>query len=261
LRDRDRVSLRRMVNGVFTELATAPVLVNLNQPYRLQLESSGSQHTVYVNGRRMVSAFDKSLSHGHAGLRMYGARADYDNIVIAPGARRALFQSDFNADFEIDAIWRQTGNWRITNDVGRYELTQSSLTTTARAVVGAATDNQVLQSALRIRQFGTGSPWAGLMVRYVDPNNYYYVTVRQSGEISLRKLTNGSITVLGSVPTPAVWGDAMTLRLEAIGTQLRVYVNSVLMLERSDSSIARGQSGFVTYRAQASYDDYVAYTP
>lgn len=261
LRDRDRVSLRRMVNGVFTELATAPVLVNRNQPYRLQLESSGTLHTVYLDGVRVVSAFDASLSHGHAGLRMYGARADYDNVVIAPGARRALFQSSFNADFEIDPILRLSGNWKISNDVGRYELTQNSLTTTARAIVGAATDNQVIQSALRIRQSGSGSPWAGLMARYVDANNYYYVTVRQSGEISLRKLTNGVITVLGSAPTPAASGDAMTLRLEAIGTQLRVYANNVLLLERSDNSLARGQSGFVTYRAQASYDDYVAYTP
>jgi hypothetical protein len=261
LRDRDRVVLKRLVNGVYTELASAPVLVNLNQTYRLQLESSGTLHTVYVDGVRRIKAYDTALSHGHAGLRSFGARADYDNVVIAPGARRALFQSNFNEDFEIDAIERLSGSWSIFNDAGRFVLSQGSLTTTARAVVGADTDNQVIQTALRIRQFGSGSPWAGLMVRYVDPNNYYYVTVRKTGETSLRKITNGNITVLGSVPTPVTLAPMMQLRLEVIGTQLRVFVDKALVLERSDGSIARGRSGFVTYRAAASYDDYVAYQP
>ena len=141
-------------------------------------------------------------------------------------------------------------------------MTSAIASFATRAVaVGAATDNQVVQTALRIRQFGSGTPWAGLMVRYVDPNNYYYVTVRKSGETSLRKITNGNITVLGSVPTPVTLAPAMQLRLEVIGTQLRVFVDNALVLERSDSSIARGRSGFVTYRAAASYDDYVAYQP
>lgn len=261
LRDRDRVSLRRLVNGVFTELASAPVLVNRNQPYRLQLESSGTLHTVYVNGVRMLGAFDASLSHGHAGLRMYAARADFDNVIIAPGARRTLFQSNFNADFEIDPLERYTGSWSITNDVGTFELTQSSLTTTARALVGQSADNQVIQSKLRIRAVGAGSPWAGLMARYVDANNYYYVTWRQSGEISLRKVVGGNITVLGSAPPFTAYTGVPQLRLEAIGTRLRVYMNNILLIESSDASIARGRSGFVAYRAQVSYDDYLAYQP
>jgi hypothetical protein len=260
LRDRDQVVLKRMVNGIFTELGRAPVLVNVNQPYRLQLESSGSLHTVYVDGVRVVSAYDSTLEHGHAGLRMYGARADYDNVVIAAGARRALFQSHFDATFEIDAIERLSGAWSVFNDVGSFELVQASNSTTARAIVGDVTDDQVLQTKLRIKSFGTGSAWAGLMARYVDTNNYYYVTVRASGEISLRKLVGGAITVLASAPFVAGSQPAY-LRFEVVGTKLRVYVNDVLLLERSDTTFTRGSSGFMTYNTAASYDDYIAYQP
>jgi hypothetical protein len=38
------------------------------------------------------------------------------------------------------------------------------------------------------------------MVRYSDPSNYYYVSLRTSNELSLRKVVNGVITELARVP-------------------------------------------------------------
>jgi hypothetical protein len=84
--------------------------------------------------------------------------------------------------------------------------------------------------------------------------------VRASGELSLRKLVGGAITVLGSVPFVASSQPAY-FRLEVVGTKLRVYVNDVLLLERSDATFSRGSSGFMTYNTAASYDDYIAYQP
>jgi hypothetical protein len=260
LRDRDRLVLKKLVNGVVTELGRVNVLVNVNEPYRLQLESSGSLHTVYVDGVRVITAFDTSLSRGHAGLRMYGARADYDNVVIAAGARRALFQSLFSETYEMDAIEPLSGSWSVVNNSGSMELGQASTNTTARAIVGDVTDDQVLQTKLIIRSFATGSAWAGLMARFVDTRNYYYVSVRANGQISLRKVVGGLVTVLGSVPF-AVSSQPMYLRLEVVGTKLRVYVNDVLLLERSDATFTRGSSGFVMFNTAASYDDYIAYQP
>jgi hypothetical protein len=261
LRDRDRLVLRKLVDGVVTELGRVNVLVNVNQPYRLQLESSGSLQTVYFDGVRVLSAFDSSLAHGHAGLRMYGARADYDNVVIAPGARRALYQARFDAIYELDALEQLSGTWSLAySNFGGLELAQTSTNTTARAIVGDVTDDQVLQSKLSIRSFATGSAWAGLMARFVDTRNYYYVSVRANGQISLRKVVDGWVTVLGSVPFVA-GSQPMYLRLEVVGTKLRVYVNDVLLLERSDTTFTHGSSGFAMYNTVASYDDYIAYQP
>ena len=38
------------------------------------------------------------------------------------------------------------------------------------------------------------------MVRYTDPSNYYYVTLRTSNELSLRKVVNGVFTELARAP-------------------------------------------------------------
>ncbi len=44
------------------------------------------------------------------------------------------------------------------------------------------------------------------------------------------------------------------LRIEAIGTNLVVYLNDQVRLQASDSSHAQGRSGVVTYRAAASFN-------
>lgn len=50
-------------------------------------------------------------------------------------------------------------------------------------------------------------------------------------------------------------------RFEAVGAQLRVYMNDVLVLEASDSSHDTGRYGRMMYRAGVEYDDILARSP
>jgi len=49
--------------------------------------------------------------------------------------------------------------------------------------------------------------------------------------------------------------------LEAVGTQLRVYINDSLILEAADASHDDGRYGPVMYRAGVEYDDILAVEP
>jgi hypothetical protein len=99
------------------------------------------------------------------------------------------------------------------------------------------------------------------MARYTDASNYYYLSLRSSNELSLRKLVNGSITVLGTVPFTVTPGQPYALRLEAVGTKLRAYVNGEMLLEANDTSHASGRYGVLTYRAAATFGSYLAWAP
>jgi hypothetical protein len=108
---------------------------------------------------------------------------------------------------------------------------------------------------------GTGIRWFGVMARYVDAQNFYYLTVRSDSTISLRKLVNGSIQVLDSAPFSVTTGTRYELRLEAIGNSLRAYVNGNVLLEATDTSHPRGKTGVVMYKAAATFDDFIAWEP
>ena len=79
--------------------------------------------------------------------------------------------------------------------------------------------------------------------------------------MTLRKLENGSIVQLGSAVltvTPNTW---YTVRLEAVGSRLRAYVNGRLVLEATDPQPRIGRVGLIGYRAAADYDDIRAVVP
>ena len=245
----DSIVLKRMRNGVFTTLASQGFGASVGAKHRLTLESTGSRQAVFVDGDLLMATYDKALTHGHAGLRTYKASADYDNVVVSPGPLQSLAFSKLS---------KPSGIW--TGFVPKF--TQTSTAAEGRLLTGHAREDETVQSLVTVNSFATsGSPWVGLMVRYVDAGNYYYVTARKTNEISLRKLTNGAITVLGTASFPVTPGSAFTLKLEAIGDRLRVYANDELRIESAGAEIKAGQVGLMTYRAAASFDEYWAYEP
>jgi hypothetical protein len=58
--------------------------------------------------------------------------------------------------------------------------------------------------------------------------------------------------------TPGTWYQ---LRLDAVGKNLRAYVNGSLVLEASDDTLPSGNSGPVMFKAATDFDDFAAYQP
>jgi hypothetical protein len=170
----------------------------------------------------------------------------------------------FIDDFATTAVdqWTHTGSGQWTFSAGAFA--QSSVGGEARAAIGGKTSDQVVQA--RVRQIawssaGTAERWAGLLARYVDAGNYYYLHLRSGGTVSLRKLVNGTIVTLASAPLAVSLNTQYALRLEVVGNQLRGYVNGNLLLQATDNSHTAGISGLMTNKAATQFDDYVAYQP
>ena len=260
-------SLNRAAGGVSTSLASAPVAITLNRPYRLRLESIGTRHRVYVNGTPVLDADDSTLARGRAALLTHQSSAEFDNVVASPTPATILYAHDFTSSGGPTDLWSFTGIglWRSSVVSGSNRVfSQSSVAGVARAVIGVPTDDQSVDVRARPTTFagtGNGDRWFGVMARYVDDSNYYYLSLRNTNDVSLRKLTNGAITVLGTYSLPVTLGTWYRLRIEAVGTQIRGYVNGILVAEASDSTLARGTAGPITNRAAVEFDDYRAIQP
>lgn len=257
IRNNNTVLLRRMVNGTFTTLASATLPVTLNRNYRVRLEAIGTHLRVFVDNQLLASATDRTLTQGLAGVMMYKMQADYDNVLVSVNPRTTLVTQEFSSSDDSLWRWEQTGPWSLEN--GAY--TQRDTTSGARAITGVNTEDQIVHSRMRrIGAAGTNN-WFGLATRYRDEGNYYYVTLRNNNTISLRKLVNGAIVELDSAQLTIAANTWYRVRFDAIGTQLRVYINDVLRLEASDASHATGRYGPVMYRTAAQYDNLLAIEP
>jgi hypothetical protein len=260
------VTLRRKAAGVITTLASARAAIALNRPYRLRLESIGTRHRVYVDGIPLLDVDDAKLGSGRAALLTQRSSADFDNVVASPSPATVIYARDFTSTGGPTDLWAFSGIglWTPVQTGEEHVFAQSSVAGVARAVAGVPTDDQSVDVRARPTTFagtGGGERWFGVMARYVDDANYYYLTVLNTNTVSLRKLTDGAVTELDTFSMPVTLGAWYRLRLEVVGRQIRGYVNGFLVTEATDSTHPRGAAGPITNRAAVDFDDYRAIQP
>jgi hypothetical protein len=264
VRNNGRVELRRMAGGTLRVLAASSFTFVAGRTYRLRLESVGTLHRAHVDGALLIDADASGPTHGRAALLTDRAAADFDNVVVSPSLASTIYSTGFEDGNA--GPWKRTGLgfWNLWSGAS-VVWNQSSIAGYARASIGAATDDQIVRVRARLDTFATpnGSEdrWFGVMARHADERNFYYLSLRRSNTVSLRKFVNGVATTLATASytvTPATW---YSLRIDAVGDQLRGYVNGRLLLEATDSSHARGNAGPVMYKAAVDYDDFLSLQP
>ncbi|HEY0686232.1 MAG TPA: hypothetical protein VGD45_28080 [Steroidobacter sp.] len=265
VRNSNTIQLKRIVNGVVTTLGSAALSVALHRNYALRLEAHGEQLRAFVEGRLVLTARDSSLTRGRPGIAMYRTRADYDNVILNPDPSVILKDERFNTPtIQMDWDWvNYAYQWVKLPDATVFTQPTTGGGAYVFSYYSHGTD-QIIRARLRATQFNGADRWIGLIGRYVDAQNYYYLTLRNSNQISLRKLTNGVITTLDTSATPPVtvntWYD---LRLDIVGTTLRAYMNGVLMLEATDQTAPHpaGPAGVAAYKTAAEADDFLVVQP
>ena len=255
------ISLRRMRDGVFSEIAQSSANFQTGRNYRMRLESVGDQHAVFINGIPQLHVKDSTLTHGHPGVAGYRTRFDVDNVIVS-GGTRVLMRLDSGPRWSEG--WRSaTGTWAFVYDGPTAYLRQSDNQADARWVSKIPVGYQSISARVRPLSHGTANdPYIGLAAYVVDDSNYYYLTLRRSQQLSLRRLVNGQIQVLATVPQALTLGEWHDLRLEIIGTRIRGYVNGNLRIETTDSTLSGGgRNALLMWKTAADVESYVAYQP
>jgi hypothetical protein len=268
LRHPGTLDFRRLRGGNITVLASRAMPVAVNGDYRVRLESAGSRHRVFVNGELQFAVTDAVFGSGSVALMTYRTAADFDNVMVTPGLQHSLVDAEILSGGECEHFVNElTVSGSPDWDCEVYErpyLRQASLTGIARGALGPATGDQVVEARVLAEQFaegGTQDKWLGVMARYVDEDDYYYLILRSSNVVSLRKVVDGQIVELSRTEMSVTPGAWYSLRLEAVGDRLRGYVNDVLHVVATDDTHAQGNSGIVTYRTAARYDYLRVFQP
>ena len=139
----------------------------------------------------------------------------------------------------------------------------------ARNIIGARTDDQIVQVRIRPTSFTGPDTWVGVMARYQDDSNYLYVSLRNRGVLSLWRRSPGNHQNLANLQFPVTTGTWYTVRVEIVNGLTRVFVNGQVLLSTDadpgpsnpDVSVSMGQVGLITFRATADFDDFRAYQP
>ncbi|HEV7609448.1 MAG TPA: hypothetical protein VGO61_19075 [Steroidobacteraceae bacterium] len=258
------LQLKRKINGAFVTLAEKPLALALNTRHRVKLTISGSTLGVAVDGQNQISASDTTFTHGRAALLTYRARADFDNVNVTPSDAIELLYKDYTWFPWGREFTHYGGTWDVTwEDDNPFGLSQLDINASALAIVGTPTDDQLIRTHARLDSFGgsQAGAWFGLVARYVDANNYYYLSIRSSNQLQIRKVVNGAITVLESVPFTAVAREMHEFTFTARGKDLDAFVDGQLVAAASDGALPRGQYGLGAVHATATWQNVVVNEP
>ncbi len=265
-----RFEFRRMASGTLRTLysvtGTGPGLIQPGQNHRVRLESVGTRHQVYVDGRMYLSLYSTGPTHGRVGVSTYRAAADFDNIQISPTPHYSLHRSALYTGEAIPMQRSGVGDWQVDwgND-SNVRLVQFSLADETRVTMGAPAAEQRVEAKARVMQYGLSIDgqrrWFGVVARYVDEDNHYILGLRNSHALVLTRRLNGVNTTLGSFAVNVVPGQYYNIRLDAVGDQLRAYLDERLLFEATDNAIPRGNFGLTTFKTHAEFESWLAYQP
>jgi hypothetical protein len=265
IRSNATYGIYKRVNGVDTLLGSG-AFGNAQIPAHATLLVDGNQIFLSTDNQRFPGVTDNSLTHGRAGLATGQARADFDDVHVTAADSYPLFYRDWTGGGLTGFSFTTSGgDWQVRRDEQGFlqGLGQLDTSGSARAFIGTPVANQEIAARVRLDDFAASQQgaWFGLLARYVDANNHYYVTARSSGQIQIRKIINGVVTVLASSNFTAAPGVYHDLRLRVINDQLQLFVDDALVAGAHDTAIATGQYGMETYRAAATWETFGATQP
>ena len=210
----------------------------------LTFDSDGS--SAIVSGRTVVNGFWA----GDNTVRVFQIPASLETPAVQ------------NHDFEsatAGSAWQTSGGAFSFARVGNSRVYRQGSTegNPAAWLPTSSTTNQSIQAEVTIRALSGSNAWVGLATRRSDPSNYYYLALRSSGVLELKRMVGGVFTTLASATAPVNVNRKYRLRLESIGTTHRVYRDERMVLRVNDSALETGAAGIIMNRASADYDNVI----
>ena len=165
------------------------------------------------------------------------------------------FETGNAVDWTSDA----SGVWSVMADGTQvYRQTLDSVSANRAVLAGTDWTDQWVEADVKPISHDGSNRFYGVVARYADASNYYYLILRTNNTVELKKLVGGSATTLDTAGFASSTGNWYTLRLEVVGTSLKGFVNGQLLVEATDAEFDEGSAALLTFFTEASFDDVIA---
>ncbi|NOU87603.1 DUF1080 domain-containing protein [Paenibacillus sp. LMG 31460] len=230
-----------------------------------------TQYQIYRNGTLIASSGSMSLTYTDSGLSR-GTTYTYtikaaDMAGNLSAASNEISVTTFNAllndDFELGNLneWKDINGWKtwnIVEDGGANHAYYNSDDTKGalKLVAGQSEWNDYSVSAdVKVDAWKSE---AGLIARYKDSLNYYYVSYNsQYNILQICRVQNGTQTVLANktlASSPTV-GMYHQVSFTVQGSSLFAFLDGELVVSATDTSFAKGKIGFYAHMQKVSFDN------
>lgn len=227
---------------IYRNNSTTPIGTTTDTTFGDSTVAAGQTYTY------QVAAFDKTQD---------GPKSDVVTVKIPPDSGNTDFKDDFSQGA---GSWTTVkGIWQIGTDGNQGNVYTQSADNDAWATAGSSSwSDYSVEAKIKPTEFldaGSNSTFASLYGRWQDQSHWYYVTLRNTGVIQLKRNDGNNYTVLDTKDVGIKAGQWYTVKLDMKGSSLKVYLNGQETLSATDSTFTSGKIGLGSYYAKAMYDD------
>ena len=262
-RERSYRRLTKKVGDAVTVLWEEHVAYTLDRPYRLVIDAYDGRLLGYLDDIFLFSVQDPDIETGRVGLYCWAnTGAHFEALEVETLDSHPLLWQPAFADLseleivdEPDAI-QGPSEWAVVDGVliqsSDIHMVDDTPHRPGTYALGGRAEWQDVQLSVQLRSDDDGA--IGIMFRVlpqVGPSgeaqghNYYRFSMDRAGSYRwLVKKVGETVTVLWQDTEAYTVGQTYHLALRAVGSELRGYLDGVLLFTTYDSDLTRGQIGF-----------------
>ena len=174
-------------------------------------------------------------------------------VALGAAAEERVF--DFGEAAALEGWLTDTDSWRIEDGALRQPMVGLRGT---RAFWPEAFSDVAIEVRVLIRPEGDGVRAPGVIYRAVDERTYYYIHFDSKNRqvVWVRSSSEGDWAEARrhrEIALPV--GEWLTARVEAVGSEHRVYLNGTLLFTEDDATISAGIVGLRAGQGDISFDD------
>lgn len=214
-------------------------------PVRMRITmNSEKKLTVYVNNKEIASGTDATYNNGYIGLLTWNTGNIFNNIKFASSPIAGA--GGLNTSLSLYPTWdKNGGEWSETADGLKINSNGDAFILSKTNVSDFVYEGDVSWPA-------STDGAISLMFRATDNYKGYIANIDrgQKNARIFRFNTDGSVTTVASTTlTNAVIGQtSFKIRIEAIGTTLRYFIDGNLVITCQDSAFMSGRLGILAYK-------------
>lgn len=216
-----------------TPLADKGLTIRNGETHHLRIEANGATVKTWIDDVlvRSGSTHSTYLTGGFGFRTGSTEQATFDNLVVKDLSGTTLYSNDFESGSVPELPTLSVAGGRLVVGASRNDY------------VGGSWSNYTVRSKVKVTDVATG-----LAFRATDAANSYMWQLRGAdNQLRTHRQVAGTYTALKTVTLPAgtlALGKEVSVRIEAVGTTIRTWIDDVLVDTTTDTTFRRGAVGF-----------------